>query len=216
MNSIQSTYYIKVAETDYELQNCYRLRHKVYCQEKKWLPAAAYPDELETDEFDAKAIHVMAMDDDFNTVGYIRILRDSNYPQLPCVSHPSLKGKNLEFPGLAELSRFIITPGRDGLYIARQMLKVVWQTSISQNIGNWIIICEPSLIRLIVKFKYYFEPIAAPVMYYGGLTQPAVLNAESTLDRWVRSDREALEFYHKDIVVSAMKQKVRKASTHLA
>ena len=203
MEVVLKDYYFKVVNSEFELNKCYRLRYNTYCKEKRWLPSVEYPDGMEKDIYDEKAVHVMAMDPDFNVVGYIRIIRESDFSSLPYTHHPSLAESKLNYPNLAELSRFIIKPDRKGLLIARNLLKVVWQTSVSSmGLDNWIIICEPSLIRLIVKFKYYFKPVANPAMYYGGFTQPAVLNAEETLRKWITSDREAWTFYHSEIAGS--------------
>src|SRR4051812_4367815 len=45
------------------LDDSYRLRHQVYCNERQFLAAADYPDGLESDELDASSVHVGAIDD---------------------------------------------------------------------------------------------------------------------------------------------------------
>src|SRR5690606_32062710 len=40
------------------LEASYRLRYQVYCRERGFLPAECYPDEIETDAFDAHAVHL--------------------------------------------------------------------------------------------------------------------------------------------------------------
>lgn len=208
MNFSTGNFYFRVADSEYELKKCYNLRHKVYCEEKKWLSRENYTDEMEYDEFDEKAIHVCALDEDFQVMGYIRIMKQSDYSILPYQSHPSLKDDKSFFPNLAELSRFIIRSDKSGLFLAKNILKVVWQTSMAHGLENWTIVCEPSLIRLIKLFRYHFEPLAPPAMYYGGFTQPALLNAEKTLNRWRTSDLEALEFYHQAIIPDTSADKI--------
>jgi N-acyl-L-homoserine lactone synthetase len=196
METGQNDFYFKVAESSYELQSCYRLRHKVYCEEKKWLRAADYPDGMEYDIYDEKAVQVIAMDKDFNAVGTMRIIRESDFDSLPYENHPSLRGRKLQYENLVELSRFVIRTDRNGLSLAKGLLRAVYQTSINMGVGNWINVCEPSLVRLLAKFKYYFKPLAPPSLYYGGFTQPVILGVKETQHIWRTSDKEAWDYYH--------------------
>lgn len=43
-----------------DLETTYRIRYRVYCSERGFLPQEAYPGRLETDEFDAHAVHMLA------------------------------------------------------------------------------------------------------------------------------------------------------------
>ena len=196
MKSVLKDFYFKVVENDFELENCYRLRYNVYCEEKAWLSKADFPNGMETDKYDDRAMHIIALDHDFNAVGTMRILRDKDYDYLPYEKHPSLKGKKLDLPNLVELSRFVIRSQSNTLQITRGILRAVYQSSLNIGVDNWVNVCEPSLIRLLSMFKYYFEPAANPAMYYGGFTQPVVLNVAETQKRWQKEDEDAWNYYH--------------------
>ena len=60
-----------IAQSDTDIQNAFRLRHKVFVVEQH------VPEEMELDEFDAQAIHVVAKDDD-QVVGTGRLLVENN------------------------------------------------------------------------------------------------------------------------------------------
>ena len=194
-------YYFKVADSGYELEQAFRLRYKVYCEEKKWLKKEDYPNEIEKDGYDKKAVHVIAFDEDFRLVGNMRIIQRKDFRKLPFEAHPSLAGRKIHYPGMVELSRFVIRTDGNSLRLARELLRAVYQTSLNLGVENWINVCEPSLIRLLAKFKYYFEPIANPSVYYGGFTQPTILNVKETQDKWQKSDQEAWAFYHEENAV---------------
>jgi len=193
-------YYFKVADSEYELENAYRLRYKVYCEEKRWLKSEDYPGGIEKDEYDDKAVHVIAFDEEFRIVGNMRILQKEDFGKLPFENHPSLAGRKVDVPDMAELSRFVIRTGGDSLMLAKGLLRAIYHTCVKLGIWNCIDICEPSLIRLVSKFNVYFEPLAPPSMYYGGFTQPALLDIREMQEKW-KKDEEAWVFYHEENAV---------------
>jgi N-acyl amino acid synthase of PEP-CTERM/exosortase system len=68
------------------LQKSFALRYQVYCLERRFLPAADYPDGLEIDEFDRHSIHVGAVDGEGQLAGTARIVRVSTIG-LPIFHH---------------------------------------------------------------------------------------------------------------------------------
>jgi N-acyl amino acid synthase of PEP-CTERM/exosortase system len=94
------------------LEQSYRLRYEVYCLEQKFLPAEHYPAGLETDDFDAHALHVGAMDHSGALVGTSRAVKVSA-KGLPLFEHcTSFRHHESEFhkanPRLVEVGRLIV------------------------------------------------------------------------------------------------------------
>jgi N-acyl-L-homoserine lactone synthetase len=201
MESLPTELYFKTASTELELQNCYRLRFQVYCKEKRWLSESAFPDGLEIDEYDGKAVHVIAMDEDFKVVGMMRVLREIDFPKLPYYDHPGLKGKKLEASRVAELSRFVVTASKNRFLVLKGLIRAVYQTSRNIGVDNWVFVSEPSMIRFLERFKYYFDPISTPSKYYGGFTLVARCDIGRTEAKWRRSDAEALQFNQSESVM---------------
>ncbi|HMV71473.1 MAG TPA: PEP-CTERM/exosortase system-associated acyltransferase [Pseudomonadales bacterium] len=48
---------LSLATTDEQKRVIYRLRYRVYCEELRYEDPSAFPDRLETDEFDARSLH---------------------------------------------------------------------------------------------------------------------------------------------------------------
>jgi N-acyl amino acid synthase of PEP-CTERM/exosortase system len=71
------------------LEKSYRLRYQVYCVERRFLSEEDYPDQLEVDEFDTRAVHVGAVDAHGELVGTVRILKGT-VAGLPMFRHCSL------------------------------------------------------------------------------------------------------------------------------
>jgi N-acyl-L-homoserine lactone synthetase len=194
MEPIHSELYFKVAESQLELESCYRMRYQVYCQEKKWLSDQEFHNGLETDEYDSKAINVIAYNEDFQPVGTMRILREQDYNKLPFEDHPGFKGKELKLDNLAELSRFIVIGDKNRNYILKGLIRMIYQTSKKIGIDYWVFVSEPGLIRFLERFRYYFTPVCLPSKYYGGFTLAALCDIKKTESIWYKNDQEALKF----------------------
>lgn len=174
MASSGFTFYFKPAETRKELERCYQIRYKVYCEEKRWLKPENYPDKLETDEYDEKALHYIAMDEDFNIVGLMRILRVQDYNKLPYTCHPALKNGHVITENHAELSRFIVIASKNRNHVISGLFRMIYQSSKILELEKWVILVEPSLRRYFTRFYYFCDPLTTPAMYFGAFTMPAV------------------------------------------
>jgi N-acyl amino acid synthase of PEP-CTERM/exosortase system len=108
-----------------ELAESYRLRWQVYCQERGFLPAADYPDGLETDRHDARAVVFGAFARrDGAMVGTVRLVRSPDL-DLPLFEHCAIERQRLP-AGLdparcGEISRLAVSKSYrrragDGLY----------------------------------------------------------------------------------------------------
>lgn len=76
---------IMSAKTEEDKNSAFRIRHKIYCDKLKYKPPQ--PDGRECDEYDTAAIHAIALDEQGNTIGTIRIILD-NPIGLPIETQP--------------------------------------------------------------------------------------------------------------------------------
>lgn len=101
----------------------YRLRYEIYCHETHFLEPEEYPEGIEKDKFDEHSIHFVAIDQDDNVVGTLRLIRDSDHG-FPLEKHcPNYDHSKIDFPRsqLAEISRLTVAKNwrrrkNDGLY----------------------------------------------------------------------------------------------------
>ena len=153
---------------------------------------------MEKDEYDDKAAHVMAMDEDFNVIGVMRIIKECDYDRLPYLDHPGMRGKEHKLKNLAELSRLVITTSRNRHLILKGLFRLVYLTSRKREIDNWVFVSEPSLIRIGMRYHYYFDPICTPAKYFGGFTLVAACDLADTEARWKRTNMETWNFHWKE------------------
>lgn len=96
------------------LEQSYRLRYRVYCLERKFLPAENYPSGLEIDEFDAHSLHVGALDASGALAGTSRAVKVGAMG-LPLFDHCTSFPHETEFhranPRLVEVGRLVVGRG---------------------------------------------------------------------------------------------------------
>ncbi|MBN2611495.1 MAG: GNAT family N-acetyltransferase [Bacteroidales bacterium] len=208
MNSQNFTLYFKPVETEKELRSCYNIRYKVYCEEKRWLNASGYPSGEETDEYDEKALHYIAMDEDFKIVGLMRILRAIDFERLPYTFHPSFRGEIPDIPKSAELSRFIVTSQKNRNQVIKGLFRTIYQNSKMLGLDRWVILVEPSLLRYFTRFYYFCDPMATPTMYFGAFTLPAVCDIPKHEKIWKVKYPENYEFNREDYMMYTNTEKI--------
>lgn len=93
------------------LQAVFAMRYEVFCVDRKFLPSENYPDGLETDGYDSRSEHVLALDRAGRPAGAIRLVRSDRIGDLPFEEHcPELwAGSRIsDRRTCAEISRMVI------------------------------------------------------------------------------------------------------------
>lgn len=93
------------------LASVFALRYRVYCLDRQFLPAADYPDRLETDVFDAMSTHFCAFDRRDRVVGAVRLVRSSQMSPFPLQEHCHQFFADADLPPstqTAEVSRLVV------------------------------------------------------------------------------------------------------------
>ena len=115
--------FLQVDDNPDLLQETFRLRYAIYCHEAEFLDDTEYPDEIESDIYDAHSIHFAALNKANQVVGTLRLIFDSELG-FPLEIHcPNYDKSQIQFPRaqLAEISRLAVSKDwrrrkNDGLY----------------------------------------------------------------------------------------------------
>ncbi len=190
--------YFKMADTEKEIRTCQNIRYKVYCEEKKWLKASDYPDELESDPFDEKSPTFIALDDDFNILGLMRFIKGSDYGTLPFLHHPSLHNQKIDVSTMGELSRYIVIAPKNRGLVSHGIFRICHHYGKQNGITDYVILIEPSLLRFIERFYWFYQPMCPPAMFYGAFTYPALCNSKQIEQTWRIKYPENYRFYMSD------------------
>ena len=190
------------AESDELRAECFRVRHRIYCRERNFLPAADHPSGLEIDAYDASARHgLLRYRRTGEAVGTVRLVLPrgaAGTRGLPMYAF--LAGQGGRSAGLppieetAEVSRFAISrdfrrrfgDGQHGAaldpragdrrmipHMALGLMAMAFRMSLESRSRYLCAIMEPTLIRLLCRFGIRWQEVGPPRDYHG-LRQPCV------------------------------------------
>jgi N-acyl amino acid synthase of PEP-CTERM/exosortase system len=197
------------ADTPVSREKAYRLRYQIYCCEHQFETPDEHRHQLETDAFDCRSIHSLAIDRaSGDAIGTVRlILPDQDYPEASfpiqhICKHPLPVPPPMS--GAAEISRFAVSkqlrnmadencPKEFKFSIAMSLMRAIVQRSMECGITDWFAIMEPSLLRLLGRFGIYFNPIG-PLVEYHGIRQPCHSDSDTLLGRVRREHYDLWEF----------------------
>lgn len=182
------------------MEEVYRLRYQVYCNECRFIDPKDYPDGIETDEYDRHSAHFGAYDGEGRLVGSVRLILSSPR-RFPIEEHcPTLDVDPLKVSPRksAEISRLTISKlyrrrAQDGLYyepraedvavqdkgqyfmrrvrpMAFGLYREMYHESKRLGIRYWYALMEKTLRTLLKIHGFVFNPIGREVDFYGLVT----------------------------------------------
>lgn len=161
------------------LDQYFRLRWQVYCNEKGFLDPDDYPGAIERDEFDDVSYHFGCVDEDGTVIAGVRLVPDSPLG-FPAHRHCRIDIGFEPWVQSAELSRLVFSKGyRRGsgrgdravadCEIVLGLYRAVYRMSKRAGITHWLAAMEPSLARLLNRFHFSFAPVGPETDYYGAV-----------------------------------------------
>lgn len=190
------------------LEEAFRLRYQVYCQEQKYEDPANFPDGMEKDDFDRRADHsIIRYRDTDQVVGTVRLVlpsndRDALFPieKYFDLGHKDITSRlSVDRSQIGEVSRVAISneyrKALDGVIECNSnearfadflythtvvgLISAVIHMSLDHNLTHWVCFMEPSLHRLLSRFGLRLKPFG-PVSNIRGQRRPyyAVIGAE--------------------------------------
>jgi acyl-homoserine lactone synthase len=149
-----------------ELQQAYRLRHRVFVEECGWA-ALQNSNEYEIDQFDTEhAINILATDGRGKVVGYSRLLPTAN-PHLLTDVYPHLAQRKIpRSPTIFEWTRYCVAPERRGdsaiRNVGSRLLCGVLEYAFREGIAGLTMETDPLWITRFLEFGFEAEPLGFP------------------------------------------------------
>lgn len=202
------------------MEDIFRLRFDVYCEEKGFLDANDYPDEMEMDEFDANAVHLVVHGDGDAPIGYLRLLNglEDGYPMF---AHGLTVFEDFDPPEAGdaiEISRMIVRsdyrhafrPSDEGFesnsslsapfarnasdLVQYKLLRLMYQEACASG-SQWIYAAmEPTLHRKFRMMGLPFGPIGPTADYFGEV-RPYAMNLRTMEETMYQKFPKTLEFF---------------------
>lgn len=212
----------KIANSIKEKEQIYRLRYQVYCEERGWINASICSQNLEIDEYDRDSIHFIALDEDENVIGTIRLIRSAWLP-LPIETrcHIKIDDAKVSRNRIAEVSRLVVDkkyqcrkPATNGhrlkgyngnrpshaplrcSEIVLGLYSIMFHEARRRNITLWYAAMEKSLLRLLHRCGFGFQPIGKVVDYYGPVVPCMATVPEVVHDVKVKNPGIYRDYFH--------------------
>lgn len=179
-----------------EMQATQALRFRVYCLECGFLPAANYPQGLETDSYDACSAHFSSHDLRGELVGYVRLVRPTPQGRFPFQDHCHELLDGVQLPPVAEsaeISRLMVSaqyrrrrgdllagvtvqepshaaaPERrdPSPQILLSLYRRMYTRSIDDGVRYWYAAMERPLARALRGMGFMFRQIGPQTDYHG-------------------------------------------------
>jgi N-acyl amino acid synthase of PEP-CTERM/exosortase system len=176
-----------VCRTLSSIRKCMEIRYEVFCLQKGWEAAEAFPDQRETDNFDEHAIHILLRDRrSGKDVGSARVVfadpaaADANLPLLRLSGEFREKAQRvLPIARTFEVSRLAISksalseadqtlkPGAPGVFPALALIKGVLRATAFGEFDTSCMIVALSLKRLLERAGLRFHDSGIRVQHRG-------------------------------------------------
>lgn len=185
-----------------DLHRTFRLRYRVYCEERGFFKPRDYPWALESDEYDHRSMHFAAFDEAGEVAGSVRLVCHADGGEFPIQRHcPLFDGAELPEAGEAgEVSRLVLNRGyrvppgggNTGTVIM-SVYREMYRYSLQHNVNYWYAAMERSLVRMMGRIGVEYEQIGPEVDYCGPVA-PYLLEI-SALQRRLRRVNPSLLGY---------------------
>lgn len=162
-------------EDPQELDETFRLRYKVYCEEHEFLDKAGYPDGRETDEYDNHSIHFVLRDSSGEIAATVRLITNSEL-QFPVEKHFDfdIKVAIENRDHLAEISRLIVSRKYRRHHLLLALIKGIYVYVKEHKITHVYSVLDDRLFPTLLKIGFPYKRIGQPSTYQG-LTSPHLL-----------------------------------------
>lgn len=202
-------------------EECFRLRHQVYCVERQFESALSNPPGLERDVYDERSDHSLLFHRPTGiAIGTVRlVLNVAGGKQLdPLPFHlvcDDPRARDSEFlPAdlTAEVSRFAISKERTQMAFQRAaqlgayhvdsatcrmsvlgLLRMALEMAAANGVQYLCAIMEPALVRHLASFGVEFKPLGGLVEYHGR-RQPCYASIGSLIEHANSRDPELCDF----------------------
>lgn len=177
-----------------ELDELFKLRYKVYCEEYRYLDAKNYPNKRETDEFDPHSIHLVVRHKSGELVATSRLILGSDVG-LPIQKHFKLEIDipDIIQPHIGEASRLIVGTNFRRKHLLMILVKGLYLLAKKKNINDVFLVLDDRLIPNLKAIGIPIKKIGQPTIYQG-VTAPYLVHINELEELMRDKNRSLLTF----------------------
>ena len=178
------------AETRDDLERVLRLRHRVYCENESLLPSSE--DGMESDRYDERSTHFLALDGGRNAAGTIRFIPDSPAGLFLDQSHFPFRDyiKDASISRVAEVGRLAVVNEGTDVAVPFGLFRCIYEHASQAGVNDLLATVRPKHTEMHARLG--FRQLGEPEPHDGeaGLWTPLHLDIRQVLvDQAVDPDR---------------------------
>lgn len=168
------SFYIGQSRSD--LNDIFRLRYRIYCEEFEYIEKDKFQEKMEMDEYDSHSVHFLIRDKQARLVATTRLILSSS------VGFPLEKNFKLYFDPkkihrnqVAEISRLIVVPEFRKQTLMLLLIRGMFHYVRVNGINYVYSVMDESLTPRLIKMGFPFHQIGNTAPYQG-MTTPYILD----------------------------------------
>ncbi len=187
-------FYINKTNSASELEELYRLRYKVYCEEYKYIDQDKHPNKFETDEYDQYSDHFVMRDKTHEIAAMVRVIKYSRegFP-LEKFFQRNVQLSQDDQEKTVEISRLIVAQKYRKKGLLLFLLKGLYRYALDNNVRYAYSVMDETLYPILKKIRVPLR-IIGPKNVYQGVTFPCLLSVSEWIDE-VKSSRAISKFF---------------------
>ncbi|RVD30972.1 acyl-homoserine-lactone synthase [Mesorhizobium sp. M4B.F.Ca.ET.017.02.2.1] len=180
-----------------EMQQAFRLRHKVFVEERGWSELRR-EDGQEIDRFDDDyAVHMLFIDDDNHVIGYQRLLPSTRPHLLSAVLSPLCEVERPVGSNIWEWTRYCVEAGhrergRMLSPVANALLSGIVEWGLHNGVDTIIIEMNPLWLLRLVQLHFKVTPLGIPRVISGEETLAVTASFDQRTLARLREMRDAV------------------------
>lgn len=175
-----------IADDEKEIEDIYRLRYKVYCEEYGYIDKSKYPDGLEKDKFDKHSSYLVIRDKHDEVAATVRIIHYS-IDGFPIQEHFkfNLDINKIDREHLVEISRLIVAKKYRRKQLIVFLLKGLSVYAINKKVSHAFCVIDEKLYPMLHKLSVPVQIIGEKQLYQG-VTFPCII----VISEWIEEVRK--------------------------
>lgn len=199
--NFNKNFYFYTTDNDDELEELYKLRYHVYCEEYKYIDISNTVNGLEMDQWDPHSVHFVIRDLNKEISATVRLVKNSKN-KFPIEHHFKfdIDLSYLDKNATVEISRLIVTRQYRRQHLLFLLIKGIYLYVKENEINNIFFVIDDRLYTLLIKMGVPVRRIGKPTMYQG-FTYPCLLTIED-FERDIKINNKRLYHYLTEGVIT--------------
>lgn len=185
-----------------ELDEIYRIRYKVYCEEYKYLEAKNYPNKREKDEYDANSLHLVVRHRTGDLAATVRLILGAD-KGLPILQHFEIDYQipKENYPSMAEVSRLIVGRSYRRKHLLMVLVKALYLLAKEKKINDVFCVIDDRLYPSLKELGIPVKKIGQPKLFQG-VTAPYLIQVSELEELMLERNKSLLKFLSNGVLQS--------------